>query len=58
MASEGRPPDARKLEHAFNVLSLTFPREAMQLAYGAVVARDPFLRGVALEYLERIRQPG
>jgi AAA family ATP:ADP antiporter len=52
--SEGRARDARKLEHAFNILSLTFPREAMQLAYGAVVARDPFLRGVALEYLDAV----
>jgi AAA family ATP:ADP antiporter len=53
-ASEGRARDARKLEHAFNVLSLTFPREAMQLAYGAVVGHDPFLRGVALEYLDAV----
>ena len=56
-ASEGRARDARKLEHAFNVLSLTFPREAMQLAYGAVVAHDPFLRGVALEYLDAVLPP-
>jgi hypothetical protein len=53
-ASEGRARDARKLEHVFNVLSLTFPREAMQLAYGALVAREPFLRGVALEYLDAV----
>jgi hypothetical protein len=53
-ASEGPARDARKLEHAFNVLSLAFPREAMQLAFGAVVARDPFLRGVALEYLDAV----
>ena len=53
-ASEGRARDARKLEHAFNVLSLTFPREAMQLAYGAVVAPNPFLRGVAFEYLDAV----
>jgi hypothetical protein len=53
-ASEGRARDARRVEHAFNVLSLTFPREAMQLAYGAVVAHDPFLRGVALEYLDAV----
>jgi ATP:ADP antiporter, AAA family len=52
--SEGRARDARQLEHAFNVLSLTFPREPMQLAYGAVVALDPFLRGVALEYLDAV----
>ncbi len=53
-SSEGPARDARKLEHAFNVLSLAFPREAMQLAYGAVVAHDPFLRGVALEYLDAV----
>jgi hypothetical protein len=29
-------------------------REAIQLADGAVVARDPFLRGVALEYLDAV----
>jgi hypothetical protein len=52
--SEGRARDALTLEHAFNLLSLTFPREAMQLAYGAVVSRDPFLRGVALEYLDAV----
>ena len=53
-ASEGRARDARMLEHSFNVLSLTFPREAMQLAYGAIVAGNPFLRGVALEYLDAV----
>jgi hypothetical protein len=26
----------------------------MQLAHGAVVARDPFLHGVALEYLDAV----
>jgi AAA family ATP:ADP antiporter len=51
---EGRTRDARKLEHAFDVLSLIFPREPMQLAYGAVVADNPFLRGVALEYLDAV----
>jgi AAA family ATP:ADP antiporter len=44
--------DARMLEHAFNVLSLTAPREVIQLAYGALQSTDPFLRGVALEYLD------
>jgi hypothetical protein len=53
-ARDGLARDARELEHAFNVLSLTFPREAMQLAYGALVGRDPFLRGVALEYLDAV----
>jgi AAA family ATP:ADP antiporter len=44
--------DPRTLEHAFNVLSLTAPREAIQLAYGALQSTDSFLRGVALEYLD------
>lgn len=44
--------DARTLEHAFDVLSLTAPREAIQLAYGALQSSDMFLRGVALEYLD------
>jgi hypothetical protein len=44
--------DERTLEHAFNVLSLTAPREAILLAYGALHSTDPFLRGVALEYLD------
>jgi ATP/ADP translocase len=44
--------DPRRLEHAFNVLALTFPREPMQLAYAALTAEDPYLRGVALEYLD------
>ncbi|HEY5240065.1 MAG TPA: hypothetical protein VIJ22_01305, partial [Polyangiaceae bacterium] len=52
--SEGPARDVRMVEHAFNVLSLTYPREAMQLAYGAVVAKGPFLRGVALEYLDAV----
>jgi hypothetical protein len=45
-------PDVRALEHAFDILSLTFPREAIQLAYGALQSQDRFLRGVALEYLD------
>ncbi|MDB4997419.1 MAG: putative rane protein [Myxococcaceae bacterium] len=44
--------DRRRVEHAFNVLALTFPREPMQLAYAALTADDPYLRGVALEYLD------
>jgi len=46
--------DPRGLEHAFDLLSLTFAREPMQLAYGALAASDPFLRGVALEYLDAV----
>lgn len=52
--TDGEPGDACDIEHAFNVLSLTLPREPMQLAYGAMFSRDPYLRGVALEYLDSV----
>ncbi len=44
--------EPRALEHAFNMLSLTFELVPMQLAYGAIVGKDRSLRGVALEYLD------
>jgi hypothetical protein len=44
--------DPRSLEHVFDVLSLTAPQEPLQLAYGALQSPDPFLRGLALEYLD------
>jgi AAA family ATP:ADP antiporter len=46
------PQDARGLEHAFDLLSLTAAGEAIQLAYGALQSPDAFLQGVALEYLD------
>jgi hypothetical protein len=49
---EAASPDPRALEHAFDLLSLAGPREAMQLAYGALLSQDVFLRGVAREYLD------
>jgi ATP:ADP antiporter, AAA family len=49
---EASSRDERTLEHAFDVLSLTAPHEAIQLAYGALQSSDPFLRGIALEYLD------
>jgi ATP/ADP translocase len=49
--------DPRHLEHAFNLLSLVFPAEPMQLAYGALSGDDPVLRGIALEYLEVVLPP-
>jgi hypothetical protein len=44
--------DARSIEHVFDILSLTGPRETIELAYGALQSPDAFLKGVALEYLE------
>jgi HEAT repeat protein len=49
---EAASHDPRALEHAFDLLSLAGPREAMQLAYGALLSKDAFLRGVAREYLD------
>jgi hypothetical protein len=49
---ESQSHDVRSMEHVFDVLSLAAPREAMQLAYGALQSNDAFLQGVALEYLE------
>jgi hypothetical protein len=49
---ESQLEDARSIEHTFNVLSLAFPHESIQLAYGALQSADAALQGVALEYLE------
>ncbi|MBX3228220.1 MAG: hypothetical protein KIT84_26655 [Labilithrix sp.] len=54
---DGGGSDARHLEHAFNLLSLVFPMEPTQLAYGAIVGNDAQLRGIALEYLENTLPP-
>jgi hypothetical protein len=49
---QGAADDPRSLEHAFDILSLTAAQEPLQLAYGALQSADPFLRGLALEYLD------
>jgi hypothetical protein len=49
---ETQSSDPRALEHAFDLLSLAGEREAMQLAYGALLSPSAFLRGVAREYLD------
>jgi hypothetical protein len=46
--------DVRGLEHAFDLLALTVPSEAIQLAYGALQSPDRYLQGVALEYLDAV----
>jgi ATP:ADP antiporter, AAA family len=45
---------SRSLEHIFRVLSLSLDREPLDLAYRALYADDPHLRGTALEYLENV----
>ncbi len=38
----------------FNLLSLVLEREPLQMAYRALAADDPRLRGTGLEYLENV----
>ncbi|WP_159397798.1 hypothetical protein [Sorangium cellulosum] len=45
---------SRSLEHVFRVLSLCLEREPLEIAYRALHADDPHLRGTALEYLENV----
>lgn len=42
----------RNLEHIFNLLSLTMPEEDLREAFHALHTGDPWLIGLALEYLE------
>jgi ATP/ADP translocase len=51
-ALKGR--STRMLEHVFNLLSLLFPKEPLQLAYSGLHSDDSHLRGTALEYLENV----
>jgi AAA family ATP:ADP antiporter len=44
--------DPHGLEHAFDLLALAAPSEAIELAYGALHCDDAYLHGVALEYLD------
>jgi hypothetical protein len=44
--------DTLSLEHVFDIVALTIPSEAIQLAYGALQSPDAYLQGVALEYLD------
>ena len=58
-SSDGALIDARAnvdrgIDHAFTLLSLTLPREPLQIALLALRGTDPALRGTALEYLENV----
>jgi hypothetical protein len=44
----------RGIDHAFTLLSLTLPREPLEIALLALRGTDPVLRGTALEYLENV----
>lgn len=50
-------PDIR-LQHIFRLLSLCLPREPLYVAFQALHTDDIYLRGTALEYLERILPSG
>lgn len=49
--------DAPSLEYVFTLLSLTLPRRALRVAYQGLYAKDEYLRGTALEYLESVLPP-
>jgi hypothetical protein len=40
------------LEHVFSLIGIVLPREPVRVAFEALGASDPQLRGLALEYLE------
>jgi hypothetical protein len=44
----------RGIDHVFTLLSLTLPREPLQIALLALRGADEALRGTALEYLENV----
>jgi hypothetical protein len=47
-----------RLEHIFRLLSLTLPREPLQISFQALHTNDTYLRGTALEYLESVLPAG
>jgi hypothetical protein len=44
----------KSLDHLFHLLSLTFPREPLRVAYDGLHTEEPMLRATSLEYLESI----
>lgn len=47
----------RSLEHVFTLLSLILPQSHLHTAYLGIHAKDPVLRGTALEYLDVVLPP-
>jgi hypothetical protein len=52
----------QSLAHVFTLLSLVLPREPLQIAFRSLQSDDTYLRGTAMEYLEktlpaRVREP-
>ena len=45
---------SRTKQHVSTLLSLTLPKEPLQVAYRGLHTDDPALRGTALEYLESV----
>ena len=46
-----------RLEHIFRLLSLSLPKEPLQVVFQALHTEDTYLRGTALEYLESVLPP-
>lgn len=44
----------RSLEHVFHLLSLTYPKKYLRIAYDGLHTDEPTMRATALEYLESI----
>jgi hypothetical protein len=42
-----------RLEHVFRLLSLSLPREPLHVAFQALHTENTYLRGTALEYLDK-----
>lgn len=52
-----RERSSRGSEHVFALLSLTFPKEPLRIAFAGLQTDDAMLRGTALEYLDSIVPP-
>ena len=47
----------QSLAHVFTLLSLVLPREPLQIAFRSLQSDDTYLRGTAMEYLEKTLPP-
>jgi hypothetical protein len=49
-----RDRSGQSLAHVFTLLSLVLPREPLQIAFRSLQSDDTYLRGTAMEYLEKV----
>ena len=52
-----RDRSGQSLAHVFTLLSLVLPREPLQIAFRSLQSDDTYLRGTAMEYLEKVLPP-